>query len=99
MNCVLHEVDGLIFSASAIAGSQENGEKAPCFSALRNDAIGTKRTFAAPQHFVRYWSNNGQVSIFARDGLSANDPKRTLLLHLPSTLALSGNWPARRKLV
>jgi hypothetical protein len=27
--------------------------------------------------FVRYWSNSGQNSILARDGLSANDPKRT----------------------
>jgi hypothetical protein len=31
---------------------------------------------AAPA-FVRYWSNNGQKWILARDGLSANDPKRT----------------------
>jgi hypothetical protein len=40
-------------------------------------AIGTKRTFAAPQHFGRYWSNSGQNSILAGAGLSANDPKRT----------------------
>jgi hypothetical protein len=27
--------------------------------------------------FVRFWSNSGQRWILARDGLSANDPKRT----------------------
>jgi hypothetical protein len=27
---------------------------------------------------VRYWGNNGQQSILASDGLSANDRKRTL---------------------
>jgi hypothetical protein len=27
---------------------------------------------------VRYWSNSGQRGIFADDGLSAYDPKRTL---------------------
>jgi hypothetical protein len=26
---------------------------------------------------VRYWSNSGQKRILARDGLSANDPKRS----------------------
>jgi len=41
-------------------------------------AIGTKRTFVAPQPFGRYWTNSGQTRILARDGLSANDPKRTL---------------------
>jgi hypothetical protein len=39
---------------------------------------GTLRTFAAPQHFVRYWSNSGQTWILARDRLSANDPTATL---------------------
>jgi hypothetical protein len=33
-------------------------------------------SFAALQHFVRYWSNSGQRWIFARDGLSAFDPSR-----------------------
>jgi hypothetical protein len=26
---------------------------------------------------IRYWNNSGQRSILARNGLSANDPKRT----------------------
>src|ERR1019366_8893460 len=43
--------------------------------------IGTKRTIAAPQHFVRYWSNSGQRWISARDGLSANDPQRKWIVH------------------
>jgi hypothetical protein len=31
--------------------------------------------------FVRYWSNSGQQSILASDGLSAFDPERTLAVH------------------
>jgi hypothetical protein len=31
--------------------------------------------------FVRYWSNSGQQSILASDGLSAYDPTATLALH------------------
>jgi len=34
--------------------------KPPDIVAARESAFGTKRTFAAPQHFVRYWSNSGQ---------------------------------------
>jgi hypothetical protein len=46
-----------------------------------NGSVGNdlKRTIAAPQHFVRYWSNSGQRWILARDGLSAFDPKRASL--------------------
>src|SRR5450759_1659512 len=33
--------------------------------------------FAATQHFVAYWSNNGQRSGLALNGSAANDPKRT----------------------
>jgi hypothetical protein len=47
------------------------------FAAVHESACGTKRTFAAAQHFVRYWSNSGQPWILARDGLSANDPSAT----------------------
>ena len=42
----------------------------------------------AASAFVRYWANNGHGSILARDGLSANDPKRTFWLRNPSLLAL-----------
>jgi hypothetical protein len=28
---------------------------------VRSDAIGTKRTIAALQQFVRYWGNNGHA--------------------------------------
>ena len=37
------------------------------FAAVHKSALGTKRTIAAPQHFVRYWTNNGQSSALARD--------------------------------
>ena len=39
---------------------------------------GTKRTFAAPQHFVRYWTNNGQRSARRLNSSAANDPARTI---------------------
>jgi hypothetical protein len=38
--------------------------------------IGTKRTFAAPQHFGRYWTKSGQRSAPALNGLVANDSRR-----------------------
>jgi hypothetical protein len=44
-------------------------------------AYGTKRTFAALQHFVRYWSNSGHWPELAGNGSVANDPKRTLRVH------------------
>jgi hypothetical protein len=31
-------------------------------------AIGTKRTIAALQHFVRYWGNSGHWSALMRNG-------------------------------
>jgi hypothetical protein len=37
------------------------------FVAVHESAYGTKRTFAALQQFVRYWTNNGQSSALARD--------------------------------
>ena len=37
------------------------------FAAVHDSANGTKRTIAALQQFVRYWTNNGQSSALARD--------------------------------
>jgi hypothetical protein len=51
------------------------------FAAVHESGIGTKRTFAAPQHFVRYWTRADNGWILARYGLSAYDPKRTLAVH------------------
>jgi hypothetical protein len=44
-------------------------------------ALGTKRTIAALQQFVRYWSNNGHWSELALNGLSAFDPRATIAVH------------------
>jgi hypothetical protein len=44
----------------------------------RMSANGTKRTFAASQDFVRYWSNSGHWAALALNASVANDPKRTL---------------------
>jgi hypothetical protein len=44
------------------------------FAAVRLSAVGTKRTFAALQHFGRYWSNSGHRSTLALNGSVANDP-------------------------
>ena len=46
-------------------------------AAVHESAIGTKRTIAALQQFVRYWTNNGQSRVLVGDCLSANNPKRT----------------------
>jgi hypothetical protein len=37
------------------------------FAAVHESGYGTKRTIAALQQFVRYWTNNGQSSALARD--------------------------------
>jgi hypothetical protein len=42
--------------------------------------IDTKRTFAAPQHFVGYWINNGHWAALKLNGSAAIDPERTLTL-------------------
>jgi hypothetical protein len=51
------------------------------FAAVHESAIGTKRTIAALQQFVRYWGHSGQKWILACNGLSANDPTATLVVH------------------
>jgi hypothetical protein len=35
----------------------------------------------APQHFVAYWSNNGQRSVRTLTGSAAIDPTATLAVH------------------
>ena len=51
-------------------------------AAVQESVIGTKRTFAAPQHFVRFWTKadkdvrapgDCKDGLLARDDLSAND--------------------------
>jgi hypothetical protein len=46
-------------------------------STVRDVDYWHKADIPAASAFVRYWSNSGQQSILASDGLSAFDPKRT----------------------
>jgi hypothetical protein len=51
------------------------------YAAVHESAYGTKRTIAAPQHFVRFRTIADKRTILACDGLSANDPSATLAVH------------------
>ena len=50
------------------------GEKAHCFFAMQNDAIGPSRRIAALQFFGRNWGHSGHRDALEPEGFVAFDP-------------------------